>query len=208
MKLRSVHAFLLACVVFVGCAAAEDARLSKAQELNQARDFVSRLSAATRLSKRPLLGVLNYWELRINTYSDDVDQQLERSTIYPLYYDCCRAMERLYGAAPTTYLGEDSMGYPSQMTVMEFDDVDFGKSHLIAGLWEGNDSTGFYFLHLPGSFNVKEAWKKRDSWSLEGIFIDAKKPAEQAGAGQPAPRPELKSEGDEKPHPEAKGRSR
>jgi len=190
MKLRSFQAFLFACVVFVGGAAADDGKLSKAQELTQAREFVSRLSAATRLSKRPLLGVLSQWEIRINTYSDDIDQQLERSTLYPLYYDCCRAMERLYGAAPTTYLAEDSMGYPSQMTIMEFDDVDFGKSHLIAGLWEGNDSTGFYFLHLPGSFNLKEAWKRRDSWSLEGIFIDAKKPAEQVGSGQPAPRPE------------------
>ena len=34
------------------------------------------------------------------------------------------------------------------------------------------------------------------------------KPAEQAGAGQPAPRPESKSEGSEKPQPEAEVRSR
>jgi hypothetical protein len=32
--------------------------------------------------------------------------------------------------------------------------------------------------------------------------------AEQAGSGQPATRPELKSEGGEKPQPEAEGRSR
>lgn len=145
MNLRSAHVFLFACVGLVFGAAADDARLSKAQELTQARDFVSKLGAANRLSKRPLLGVLSYWELRINTYSDDFDQQLERSTLYPLYSDCCRAMERLYGAKPTTYLAEDLMGFPSQMTIVEFDDVDFGKSHLIAGLWEGNDSTGFYF---------------------------------------------------------------
>jgi hypothetical protein len=35
-----------------------------------------------------------------------------------------------------------------------------------------------------------------------------KKEAEQAGAGQPATRPELKSEGSQKPQPEAEGGSR
>jgi len=35
-----------------------------------------------------------------------------------------------------------------------------------------------------------------------------KKTAEQAGTGQPATRPESKSEGGDKPQPEAEGRSR
>jgi hypothetical protein len=208
MNPRSIHAFLFACVVLLSGAAADVAKLSKAEELTQARDFVSRWGAANRPGKRPFLGVLSHWDLRIHTYSDDPDQQLERSTLYPLYEDCCRTMKKLYGAKPTTYLAEDSMGYPSQMTIVEFDDVDFGKSHLIAGLWEGNDSSGFYFRHLPGAFPLQEGWKKRDSWSLEGIFIDAKKPVEPDGTGPPALRPGLESGDPDQPQPEAEGRSR
>ena len=53
--------------------------------------------------------------------------------------------------------------------------------------------------------------------SVEGLLVvetDAnssvmqKRPAEQAGTGQPATRPESKSEGGDKPQPEAEGRSR
>ena len=39
-------------------------------------------------------------------------------------------------------------------------------------------------------------------------IADEKRQAEQAGSGQPATRPESKSEGGDKPQPEAEGRSR
>jgi hypothetical protein len=42
----------------------------------------------------------------------------------------------------------------------------------------------------------------------EGPFFEAMKKAEQAGAGQPATGPESKTEGGDKPQPEAEGRSR
>ncbi len=100
------------------------------------------------------------------------------------------------------------MGYPSQITIVNFEDEDLGKSHLIVGLWEGNDSTGFNFIHLPGSFDLKEGWKKRESWDLKGIFFDAESPAEQAGADQPATASESKSEGKDKPQPESKNAPR
>jgi hypothetical protein len=187
---------------------ADQPALSKVQELSQARDFVARLATSNRTSKRPVVGVLTYWELRINTYAEDYNKQLERSSLYPLYYECCRAMQRLYETKPTTYLAKDLMGYPSQISIVDFEDEDFGRSHLVVGLREGNDSTGFFFLHLPGSFELKEGWKKRESWDLTGVFFDAKSPAEQTGAGQPATRPESDSEGGDKPQPEVEGRSR
>lgn len=203
-----LHCFLLAGTLLSARGFAEQPALTKAQELLQARDFVARLSASSGISKRPVVGVLTYWELRISTYAEDYEQQLERSTLYPLYYECCRTMERLYKQKPTTYLAKDVMGYPSQMTIVNFEDVDFGKSHLVVGLWEGNDSTGFYFLHLPGQFELKEGWKKSESWSLEGNFFDAKKPAEQAGADQPATAPESKPEDNENPKPESEAAPR
>lgn len=177
-----IHTLLFVGAVLAPGTAADEPKLSKMQELTQARDLVARLGMSERLSKRPVVGMLKYWELRINTFSDDYDEQLERSALYPLYYECCRTMESLYPSRPVTYLAKDVMGYPSQITIVDFEDEDFGKSYLMAGLWEGNDSTGFYFLHLPGVFDLKAKWRRRESWDLEGIFFDAKKPAEQVGA--------------------------
>ena len=180
------HVLLLTSTLLPAQEFAKQPVLSKAQELSQSRDLIARLSASNKKSQRPVIGVLNYWEVRINTYSDEADQQLERSTIYPLYYECYRTLERLYKGKLTTYLKKDVMGYPSQITIVNFEDEDLGKSHLIVGLWEGNDSTGFNFIHLPGSFDLHEGWKKRESWDLKDIFFDAKSPAEQVGTGQPA----------------------
>lgn len=200
------HSLFLAGTLLPASGLAGQPDLSKAQALSQSRDFVARLSASKRNSKRPVVGVLNHWELRINTYSDDHEQQLEPSTLYPLYYDCCRTMERLYKGKPRTFLAKDQMGYPSQITIVNFEDVDLGESHLVVGLWEGNDSTGFFFLHLPGSYDLKGGWKQRESWSLEGIFSGAKKPADK-GASQPAPLLESKSLDNRKAQPEPEGRT-
>jgi hypothetical protein len=61
---------------------------------------------------------------------------------------------------------------------------------------------------------------ERFSWSMgiwrhgrlfgddDAATKNRKKTGEQAGTGQPAPRPESKSEGGEKPQPESEGRSR
>jgi len=49
---------------------------------------------------------------------------------------------------------------------------------------------------------------KRMIRAIFHVSVAPKKEAEQAGAGQPATRPESKSEGGHKPQPEAEGRSR
>ena len=46
------------------------------------------------------------------------------------------------------------------------------------------------------------------SQERSAMATEHKKKAQQAGAGQPATRPELKSEGGDKPQPNAEGRSR
>ena len=199
---------LLAGALLPNSGFADQPALSKAQELSQVRDLVARLGASKRTSERPIVGVLTYWETRIDTYAENHSEQLDRSALYPLYYDCCRTMQRLYKARLTTYLREDAMGYPSQITIVDFDDGDFGKSHLVVGLWEGNDSTGFFFHYLPDSFELNERWKKRDSWDLKGVFFDAKSPAEQSDAAQPVSRNEVKPESGQNPQLESERLSR
>jgi hypothetical protein len=75
-------------------------------------------------------------------------------------------------------------------------------------------ATGILVVELG---TVEESWtsyfvvgsSKGDVASLAGtIVVQENKEAEQAGTGQPATRPESKSEGGDKPEPEAEGRSR
>jgi len=49
---------------------------------------------------------------------------------------------------------------------------------------------------------------RKNALSVVTRLLVAEKPAEQAGTGQPATRAESKSEGGDKPQPEAEGRSR
>jgi hypothetical protein len=66
------------------------------------------------------------------------------------------------------------------------------------------------YLYVMGSFEKSDfpfgSYTQR--YSLEELHRRFKKEAEQAGTGQPATRPESKSEGSDKPQPEAEGRSR
>lgn len=179
-----VLALLLGTTFFTPRAYSEEPISEKQKELAQIRGLIKQLTAAPVRSKRPILGVLTYWNSRINTYSDDFSEQLKREELYPLYYDCCRIMEKVYGDKMKTFSKEDIMGFPSQFTIVKLEDLDWGKSHLVVGLWEGNDSTGFYFRHLPGDYTSTEGWKKRDTWNLEGVFIRAKKPAKEKDSGE------------------------
>lgn len=63
-------------------------------------------------------------------------------------------------------------------------------------------SYSFYFVIRDEADRIATAIVKACSGDR------TEKEAEQAGTGQPATRPELKSEGSDKPQPEAEGRSR
>jgi hypothetical protein len=72
-----------------------------------------------------------------------------------------------------------------------------------------NDKVGFFDLSLKydqGQTGLSpfEAMKVE----VVGISKGSDSKSEQAGTGQPATRPESKSEGGDKPQPEAEGRSR
>ncbi len=60
-------------------------------------------------------------------------------------------------------------------------------------------------IRAPSEYGSYQIVVRKDL-SIGGVAN--KKPAEQAGTGQPATRPESKSEGIDKPQPEAEGRSR
>jgi len=49
-------------------------------------------------------------------------------------------------------------------------------------------------------------WRKPEEGIWQGQHLANESPAEEAGTGQPATRPEPKPEGGDKPQPEAQGR--
>ena len=64
-------------------------------------------------------------------------------------------------------------------------------------------ATGKLLAECQGSSYLKDTPKWAQPWCDE-----AKREAEQAGAGQPATRPESKPKGSDKPQPKSEGRSR
>jgi hypothetical protein len=77
------------------------------------------------------------------------------------------------------------------------------------GTWEWHFDDGMIFRVHPswsGPLSTPVSLKLEPTY-LQIISANKSK-AEQAGTGQPATRPESKSEGSDKSHPEAEGRSR
>ena len=71
------------------------------------------------------------------------------------------------------------------------------------------DSNGYLTRSYPIIWKMPKAFVGVTDKLPKAIEPQKKsKPGEQAGAGQPATRPESKSEGSDKPQPEAEGRSR
>ena len=67
----------------------------------------------------------------------------------------------------------------------------------------------FVKAEFPSTENSKMIREKIQEYAKTSeAFHDLKQQSEQGGAGQPATRPELKSEGSDKPQPESEGRSR
>ena len=67
------------------------------------------------------------------------------------------------------------------------------------------------YLGAEALTKLERLYKLKESgYCISGSLLRSRKnhQAEQAGAGQPATRPESKSEGGDKPQPEAEGRSR
>jgi predicted translin family RNA/ssDNA-binding protein len=67
----------------------------------------------------------------------------------------------------------------------------------------------FVEAEFPSTENSEMIRKKIQEYAeTSAVFHSLKQKSEQAGTGQPATRPESKSEGGDKPQPEAEGRPR
>lgn len=80
--------------------------------------------------------------------------------------------------------------------------IDFGIRRSLAQNWSDADKPITIVVRLP------EARLKQYKEILKTNNLLAEKEAEQSSTGQPATRPKSKSEGSDKPQPEAEGRSR
>ncbi len=105
---------------------------------------------------------------------------------------------KLRDKSPRTYLEAIEMFGPA-----------FTSRLSSVGTWEWHFDDGMiYRVHPSWSGPLsKPIALKLEATNLQIIPANKAK-AEQAGAGQPATRPESKSEGSDKPQPEVKGRSR
>jgi len=90
----------------------------------------------------------------------------------------------------------------------------FGQSTTFGGGMESREISGIAYEPREIGFSA-EGYERHnlmitdDTPSSIIVELEPKKPnAEPAGTGQPATRPELKSDGSDKPQPEAEGRSR
>jgi|TARA_B110000908_G_C10043516_1_gene352942 hypothetical protein len=89
--------------------------------------------------------------------------------------------------------------------VVGFDDPHhLGKTSLRC--WAYPVGSRVYLLSTHAA--MQSALEARTNSVLNGIKAYEERRGEQAGAGQPASRPESKSEGGDKPQPESEGRSR
>ena len=105
----------------------------------QTTDLIDSLRAGDKVDGWPKMGPLKNWHLSVNTYADD----LASTAIRDLYYRTCKKLDALYGNEVTSYRWEDGMGYPGQVTVVQFKNEVRGASYLVAGVFEGNDSDSF-----------------------------------------------------------------
>lgn len=145
----------------------------------------------------PTLGPLKIWELSVDTLTHKVPATSIRS----LYDKTCSKMIELYGADPLdTYRKTTPEGKYYQFTLLQFSNAVEGDWFLMAGYIKSAEFESYTFQFIKGTCDVTKL-EKMDTWKIQ-------ENVEQAGTGQPATRPESKSEGVDKPHPESEGRSR
>ena len=105
---------------------------------------------------------------------------------------------------------------PFKVLFAEFSETPHGatlfRPSILKISWISETTVSFYAYCNLGTYlitvDTKEPNKNPISHKLSDEFLEPTKEGEQAGAGQPATRPESKSEGSDKPQPEAEGRSR
>ena len=111
------------------------------------------------------MGGLHKWQLSIDTFTHEVPSQ----SIEDLYYRTCKKLSDLYGKQVVTYRWADRMGYPGQVTIVQFKNEVRGDSYLVAGVFEANDNDSFWFSYIDGNYDSAKK-EKRPNWELDGIL--------------------------------------
>lgn len=171
-------------ILLILCASALAAEPSA---VTRTTDLIDSLKAGDKVDGWPKMGPLKTWHLSMNTYADD----LESTAIRDLYYRTCKKLDALYGDEVVSYRWKDGLGYPGQVTVVQFKNEVRGDSYLVAGVFEGNDSDSFWFSYAEGVLDVRGKTKRGD-WQLDRILRCNWKQAEDRetapGPKEEAPR--------------------
>ena len=105
---------------------------------------------------------------------------------------------------------------PFKVLYAEFSETPHGatlfRPSILKISWISETTVSFHAYCNLGTYlitvDTKEPDKNPISKKLSDEFLEPTEEGEQDGTGQPATRPESKSEGSDKPQPEAEGRSR
>lgn len=133
--------------------------------VKQTEGLIETFTATNKVNNWPRLGPLESWHLAVDTYTHDVPS----STIQSLYYLTCKKLDSLYRDETVTYRWNDEMGYPGQVTIVQFRNEARGDFHLATGVFEANDNDSFWFSYIEGDFDVSKMIKMK-SWKLERIL--------------------------------------
>lgn len=133
--------------------------------VKQAEGLIETFTATNNASNWPKLGPLDSWDLNVNTYTHDIPS----SAIQSLYYQTCKKLDSLYRDKAVTYRWSDTMGYPGQVTIVQFKKEGLGDSYLITSVFEGNDSDSFRFSYVEGEFDISKMTRMKN-WNLEYIL--------------------------------------
>ena len=168
MIYRGLFALFVFAATSLSCATSFAEQKAPPTKLEEVRELCDQLTKSQFGSHRPSLGVLSQWECSLNSFQDKIEPKV-------LHELCARFVKRfgvLYGDEVKTYLSKDRFGFPTQIWVVNFTDHDLGESRLVIGIYQGNDSTGFYFLHLKGHFKSVASWSPKKDLGLDPAFTN------------------------------------
>lgn len=141
------------------------AKEPKLKVVKQTEDMIAGLTSSNKSNNWPTVGALQSWLLSVNTFTHEVPSQ----SIADLYDLACRKLQTLYGDKVKTYRWYDALGYPGQVTLVQFKNEVRGNSYLIARVFEANDNDSFTFAYEGGTYDVSKK-KLRKDWKLDNIL--------------------------------------
>lgn len=141
------------------------AKEAKPKVVKQTEEMIAGLTSENKVNKWPTIGALKSWYLSVDTYTHEVPSQ----SIANLYDLACRKLKSLYGDQVKTYRWLDAIGFPGQVTLVQFKNEVRGNSYLVARVFEANDNDSFTFAYVNGTYDVSKK-KLRKDWKLDNIL--------------------------------------